>query len=189
MILKSLNGYQEHIYKKISQDEFYANLHKWRLNEDFIKKIIPLVQIRMETLGDFIPLCAFFWANELDYPKEDLLPKKKEESEVVKVLHTFLMEIDKSATWTAEFIEQKIKELANLWEWKIREVTGTFFVAITGRKVAPPLFESMEILGKDLTRVRVVAAIEKLGGISKKKLKSLEKELAQRQKNLETSEM
>ncbi len=51
-----------------------------------------------------------------------------------------------------------------------------FYVAVTGSKASTPLFSSMALLGRDLTRVRLRHAIEILGGLSTKKTKALEKE-------------
>ena len=50
-----------------------------------------------------------------------------------------------------------------------------FYVAITGAEAAPPLFQSMEILGSDLVRVRLRRAIDALGGLSARKLGELER--------------
>ena len=52
------------------------------------------------------------------------------------------------------------------------------FVAIAGKPVAPPLFDSMAILGPDMCRARLRHALEVLGGVSKKQLKKLEKDYA-----------
>ena len=71
--------------------------------------------------------------------------------------------------------------MVETWEWKVRELTGALFVAITGKNVAPPLYNSMELLGKDLSRVRIVAAIQKLGGISKDAIEELERDWKERQ--------
>ena len=53
------------------------------------------------------------------------------------------------------------------------------FIAISGRSVAPPLFDSMVVLGPDLTRARVRHALNTLGGVSKKQTKKLEAEYRQ----------
>ena len=60
-------------------------------------------------------------------------------------------------------------------ELKIRAFLGPLFLALSGRTVALPLYDSMVILGPDLTRVRIREAIEILGGVSKKQAKRFEK--------------
>ena len=96
-----------------------------------------------------------------------------------------LFAIEETPFWNAEIIESKIKEVAEFFEWKLRQATQPLFVAISGRKVAPPLFHSMEFLGKDMSRVRIVNAIAALGGVSKKKLQQYQKAWDQRPKSQE----
>jgi glutamyl-tRNA synthetase len=55
-------------------------------------------------------------------------------------------------------------------------VTVPLIVALTGEKVGPPLFESVALLGQDMTRMRLIDAMNLLGGLSKKKAAKLEKE-------------
>jgi len=65
-------------------------------------------------------------------------------------------------------------------EMKLKELLRPFFFAISGSAVSLPLFDSMALLGPDLSRVRLRNALQKLSdagaGLSKKGLKSLEKE-------------
>jgi glutamyl-tRNA synthetase len=51
--------------------------------------------------------------------------------------------------------------------WKAGQVFGVLRVAITGQQVSPPLFESMEIIGKDVCVVRIKKGIELLRGLEK----------------------
>ena len=173
--LNWLNG--KYIRENHTPELLYRRLGNWKLNNQFLSKVVPLMMQRMETLGDFIPKCSFFWATTLEYDDDLLLLKKRDNADIVKVLQSLLFEYEKSTKWTAEAIEEKIRYIANLWQWKIREITGVLFVAITGSKVAPPLFSSMELLGQNICQYRIMQAIEKLGGLSKKKLSNLEKEL------------
>jgi glutamyl-tRNA synthetase len=57
---------------------------------------------------------------------------------------------------------------------KLRDFTRPFYVAVTGAESAPPLFQSMELLGPDLVRIRLRRALEAVGGISNRKLKGIE---------------
>ena len=67
-------------------------------------------------------------------------------------------------------------ELADKLAMKIRDVLAPVFIAVSGKPVSPPLFDSMELLGPDMVRARIRHAINVLGGVSKKQLKKLEKE-------------
>ena len=61
-------------------------------------------------------------------------------------------------------------------EIKIREFLFPLFVAISGKAVSTSVFESIDILGLDISRARLRHAIEVLGGLSKKQMKKYEKE-------------
>ena len=176
--LKWLSG--KYIREDLKSDVLQQRLNEWRLNSEFFTEIIACVQERMDTLGDFIPLCSFLWAREVELNPEDLIPKKKDDKETLQFLQTLLFAIEETPFWNAEVIEEKIKEVAEFFEWKLRQATQPLFVAISGKKVAPPLFSSMAFLGKDLSRVRIVNAIAALGGVSKKKLQKYQKEWEQR---------
>ena len=58
---------------------------------------------------------------------------------------------------------------------KLKDFLGPLFVAIGGKAVTLPLFDSMALLGADVTRMRLRSALEALGGVSKKEAKRLEK--------------
>jgi glutamyl-tRNA synthetase len=61
-------------------------------------------------------------------------------------------------------------------DFKIRDFLFPLFVAIAGQSVSLPLFDSMAILGADLTRMRIRDALDVLGGVSKKLAKKWEKD-------------
>jgi glutamyl-tRNA synthetase len=63
-------------------------------------------------------------------------------------------------------------------ELKIRDFLAPLFIAIAGTSATISVIDSMHMLGSDLSRARVRHAIETLGGVSKKKLKDVEKAYA-----------
>ena len=73
--------------------------------------------------------------------------------------------------------------MSEVEDLKLKELLRLFFVAISGSTVSLPLFDGMALLGPDLSRTRIRKALEKLSeagsGLSKKGLKSLEKEYRQ----------
>jgi glutamyl-tRNA synthetase len=69
-------------------------------------------------------------------------------------------------------------DLAEVLQLKIRDVLGPVFIAISGKPVSPPLFDSMALIGPDMSRARLRHALDVLGGVSKKQLKKLEKDYA-----------
>ncbi|HNZ67564.1 MAG TPA: hypothetical protein PKM32_09345, partial [Planctomycetota bacterium] len=115
-------------------------------------------------------------------------PKKKTLEETIKILQTATFLSEREVEWTAATVEKIIRKIMAIWEWKAREITAILFVAMTGKRVAPPLFESMELLGPNICRYRLVQAIEKLGGLSKEAQANIEKEIKERDEALRQQE-
>jgi len=170
--LSWLNG--RYIREDHTPESLHRRMKEWLLNDDYFARMMPFMQSRMDTLGDFMPLCWFLFAREVDYSPDDLTPKKREKGEVLELLQTVLWVFDEDEGWEAGGIERMLHRVAEYWGWPIRDVTGVLFVAITGKPVAPPLYDSMALLGKDMCRVRILGAMSKLGGLSKNKTDALQ---------------
>ena len=69
-----------------------------------------------------------------------------------------------SAGWTAEELKDALWTVGDGLGLNHRKVQAPVRVAITGRSVGPPLFESMEILGREPTVARIESAVARLGG-------------------------
>ncbi len=108
---------------------------------ELIEKTIPLIQERIKTLGEYREYCSFFVEAPKEY-EEDTGGKK----DLFNKTHNALSQVDE---WKAEHIGVAMQETATALNMK----NGPYFMmirlAITGKKVTPPLNESMEILGKD----------------------------------------
>ncbi len=105
---------------------------------------------------------------------------KFEASYASKLIKVFEWELEKIKSWNREEICNLFQNLAEKEDKKLKEVLPLFFQVITGEHVSLPLFDSIEILGQDLVRIRLRKALDFLTaegfGISKKGLKSLEKD-------------
>ena len=168
-----LNG--RYIREDLSAADLLAALRDWQLNDDYLSEIVPLMQPRMETLGDFAAPTAFFFSRQVSPDAEDLVPKKRNADDVVPVLQTAVWTLEAVEDWDMAGVEAAIARVASHWDWPIRDVTAPLFAAVMGQRVGPPLYESIVLLGPDLSRARLQEAIELLGGLSKKKSRALEK--------------
>ena len=175
--LSWLNG--RYIREDLSPADLLGHLKGWALNDDYIAPMMPLMQERMDTLGDFMPLCGFFFAREVAPDVDDLVPKKREAADVVQVLRTSVWALEEVLPWNAAGVEAAIQRVAQHWEWPVRDVTRPLFTAVMGKPVGPPLYESIALLDLDLTRTRLLKGIELLGGMSRRQERSLEKSWSQ----------
>jgi len=120
--------------------EYEKKYNKREVDPSLVEKTIPLIQERIKKLSDYWTLCSFFFQKPDSY--EVSLTDKKE------VLKDVTNEIDKIDTWNATSIGTHMEKIAQ----KHGLSNSAFFmmlrVAITGKKISPPLNESMELLGK-----------------------------------------
>jgi glutamyl-tRNA synthetase len=109
----------------------------------------------------------------------ELQLKGKTGEELVAILQVVLWRLEQIQEFRKESLEEAFRKLSERLAIKLRDLGKPFYVAIAGSEAAPPLFQSMEILGSDIVRMRLRRAIEALGGISGKKQKEVEKQFAE----------
>ncbi|MDA1095793.1 MAG: glutamate--tRNA ligase [Chloroflexi bacterium] len=126
-------------------------------------RIVPLIKERMKTLRDAAPLIPFFFT-EATYEAEELVQKKMDTTSTKKALEASLARLQSMATFDTATLEGELRPLAEELGIKVGQLLGSLRVATTGLQVSPPLFESMEILGKEKTIASVQKAIAKLNG-------------------------
>jgi glutamyl-tRNA synthetase len=153
-----------------------AKLREWALSDEHLLRIVPLAQPRLETLSDWGFLTAFFFADRVPFDTGKLELKGKSAEELAGILQMAIWLFEDMPDFTSEAIEKAFRDLSEKVGVKLRDLSRPFYVAITGTEASTPLFRSMEILGLDLVRVRLRAAIEALGGVSTKRAKALEKQ-------------
>ena len=133
------------------------------LNADYVRQIMPLIQERAKTLAEVSGLTDFFFVDKLDYGP-DLLLKKIDKVQAVKALQLTMTKLEALTDWESDAMEAVLRPMAEELELKI----GVFFSllrgATTGRAAAPPLFQTMEVLGRDLCLKRLKVALDKLSG-------------------------
>lgn len=166
---------QKKLIETIPEDKLWPRLADWTFNEEFMTKLMPLIHTRIRTFGDFIQLCDFFFINDLPITPELLIPKDATAELVAAMMQVAIWSLDKQEDWTGVALEKAVHEIVELFGLPIKKVVPPFFAAIMGKPKGPPLFDSVTILGKDRTRVRLMNAIEVLGGLSGKKLALLTK--------------
>jgi len=117
----------------------------------------PLVQTRMNLLGEAPAMLAFLFttADELTWDEDALAGLPDNTSEVISRGRAVLADLDDDA-WQTPAIQAALEhELIEAMELKPRIAYGPLRTAISGKRISPPLFESMEILGRDETLARL----------------------------------
>lgn len=127
-----------------------SSFYNGELSEEIVGKTIPLVKERLKKLSDYLPLAEFFFKAPLAY-EVDLAKYDSVLAAVTKTLGA----ID---DWTVETLGIQLADLAKSLNMKNNEFFMVLRVAITGKKISPPLNESMVILGKEESLARIVKA-------------------------------
>jgi glutamyl-tRNA synthetase len=127
--------------------------------DERLTQLIPLIQERLKLLPDAAEWVdwAFKSADEIDYSDiKPLIGRKLDAAQSADVLEIGSELIAGADPFTAEELETLFRAKAEELGLKLGSFFAPFRGALTGKKVSPPLFESMEILGRDevLTRVR-----------------------------------
>jgi glutamyl-tRNA synthetase len=131
------------------------------LDMAYIHQIIPLIQERARTLAEVPQLSDFFFVNELNYEVR-LLLGKIDKAEAIKSLRASVARMDGLTDWKAASLEAIFRPLADELELKTSVFFGLLRVVVTGRTAAPPLFQTMEVLGKARCLKRLQSALDKI---------------------------
>jgi len=122
----------------------------------------PLVKERMQLLGEAGGMLGFLFTDDLAY-EEDAVAKLTDDAP--RVLQASIDALAPLEEFSATPIQEALSEaLIDGLELKPRVAYASPRVAISGRRVSPPLFESMELLGKERTLARLAALLEELAG-------------------------
>ena len=132
------------------------------LSTEYVSAIIPLVQERLKTITDAPSLMDFFFSDELKYPTDSLVQNSLDNASTVNALEATRQRVTDLDVWSVADIENTLRSLADELKLKPGQLFGTIRVAVTGRKVAPPLFETMAVLGRDRSLHRLQLGINLL---------------------------
>ncbi len=150
----------------MTNNDLAARLAPYYVREGFnvddavLLKIIPLIRERLVTLDDCISFGGFFFKENVTLAPEDLIAKgldAKRSAEIARKCYEILSALKSMDHATAEPPMRAYVESSG---FTVNQIFGILRVAVTGQKVSPPLFESMEVIGKEKCLQRIQNAIE-----------------------------
>ncbi|MCY7341583.1 MAG: glutamate--tRNA ligase [Pseudonocardia sp.] len=126
----------------------------------------PLVQERSVVLSDAARMLRFLFVAEDGFAPEEEAAAKNLGADAAPVLQAALTSLDVVADWSTGEIEAALKvALVDGLGLKPRKAFVPVRVAVSGRTVSPPLYESMELLGRERSLARLRAGVERAGGL------------------------
>jgi glutamyl-tRNA synthetase len=160
--LEKLTWLNEKYLHELSTDELVERAMAWRLNRDFLRTAVPLVQTRIRKLDELIPAIEFLFSGDIDYAPVagELAVPGAAPADVAKALLAYIERFEARVGWTKQLLEEEAGTWCTELGWKTRHAFMLLRVAVTGRTATPPLFETMAVLGKELTRRRLRRAAE-----------------------------
>ncbi len=163
--LEAING--EYI-RALSPEEFGKSIAPWLEEEDWagnvddevLRQVAPLVQERTRVLAEAPKqLDFFFWDNqEMDSDAWQKVMLKDSAQSILEAARSVLAHVE----WNVEALHEAVRKIAESHELKLGKAQAPIRVAITGRTVGPPLFESMYFLGREVVVERLGNALQKL---------------------------
>ncbi len=156
-----ING--RYLRERLDGPAFEARVAAWGFAPARMTRIAALAHSRIERLSDLGTLTAMFFSGRVNYPVELLRAGKLDDAELRTALTTAQADLDGLRAFDLAGIESVLKGVAEKMEKKFRDVVRAFYVAVTGSPTSVPLFDAMEILGRDIVRERIRHALELLG--------------------------
>lgn len=172
---------QHYLINTVSEAKLWERLKEWSFNDEFMQKVMPLVYSRVKNFGEFMELAGFLFVNHFQHTDELFHVEGLSKQQAACILLAIIWELDNRENWKANGMNEASRAVAeNLGINHKKFVMPLLFASIQGKRHGLPLFDSVELLGKDRTRVRLMQAIEFLGGVSQKKQDQLKKSFDQK---------
>jgi glutamyl-tRNA synthetase len=128
-----------------------------------MQKVTPLIRERIKFLRDVLTTADFFFVDQLPpYDPAELIPQKGDAAMALKALQK-AQQVLPNAEFKHDPLDHALRAAAQELGLKAGQMFQPIRVAVCGRKNAPPLFETLEVLGKETTLERIEDAIRKLG--------------------------
>jgi glutamyl-tRNA synthetase len=172
--LEKLSWLNGQYLRKMTPEVFMDRIQDWALNRSNLARLVPLLQERTEKFSDLVSQADYLLGDRMPITESDFSAGKADLESQTQVLDHVSREFDALRGWERDTLFEICQRLANHLDLKIRDLLHPLFIAISGRTVSLPLFDSMIFLGPDITRIRLREALHVLG-VSKKQTKRLEK--------------
>ena len=163
--LEAING--DYI-RAMSQQDFTQALQPWIEDQPWsdmvdptrLAKVAPLVQERTRVLSEAPPQLDFFFMEspEIDHDAWKKIMLKEEAALILESVHTVFAVTD----WKVDVLHDALRTIGESHQMKLGKAQAPVRIAVTGRAVGPPLFESMYALGRETVLARIAVAREML---------------------------
>jgi glutamyl-tRNA synthetase len=151
--------------RNLAHDELAHRLAPYLVNAGYqldqarLDQAIPIIRERLVTLDDVIPVAGFFFTDDISPDPGRLVVEGHDSAESAQIARQVYQILSSLPEITKDQAEQPLREFVAASELKVGQVFGLLRESISGQKSSPPLFESMEVLGKEKVLERLHIAI------------------------------
>ncbi|MHB1293446.1 MAG: glutamate--tRNA ligase [Anaerolineae bacterium] len=132
---------------------------------DLALRLVPLVQERLTTLNDILAMTDYIFASEIQYDAALLIQKKMDQESTLAALAAAEQVLSGLPGFDEATLEPALRDLAESLGLKVGQLFGAIRVAATGRAVTPPLFGTLDVLGREVVLQRLRHAQDLLAAI------------------------
>ena len=129
------------------------------VTEEKLRKVAPLIHERMRLLRDVGSVADFFFSDLRPYDPAELVPQKGDMAMAARALQKAKEVLAAVPAFDHKSLETALRGSADELKLKAGQMFQPVRVAVCGRKNAPPLFETLEVLGRDLVLARLDNAL------------------------------
>ena len=152
-----LNG--RYLREKRSAEDFRNYLREQLFSDAYLDQVIPLIRERVEKSEDLVSYAGYLFTGSVDIDPATLVMKQRTKKETLRIYEELVERIDTLYDFSVPNIEATLKAFCAEKESSPRELFMPIRFMVTGKKATPPIFETMEVLGRERVRTRMRAAI------------------------------
>ena len=169
---QKLQHFNAHYIRELGEGEFVELVQPWlgadvvpwppdRFDTERFGAVAPLVQTRVRLLAEVPPMVAFLFQEPVEID-DSAWEKAITRNEWARAVLSDALEAYRSAPWEAEALKDATLDVGERHGLKLGKAQAPIRVAVTGMTVGLPLFESLEVLGREPALARMEAALERM---------------------------
>jgi glutamyl-tRNA synthetase len=135
-------------------------------DHDYFAAALALEQERLSHLNKTAELMDFFFDQDLNPDMRQAKFTKHDPSETAQALARVSELVAQAEPFDDATLERQMRDLAGQLGWKAGDLFMPVRVAVTGRRATPPLFATMEVLGRDRCQMRIQCAVKNLAALT-----------------------
>lgn len=160
--LEKLNWLNGLYLREMDQETLRQRLMDHLFSNEYMAQVLPLIRERIRRFDEFVPSFPYFFSGSVELNPEELVGKGITPEESLKHLLGVTEELDRLKVWTTAALDECLRKYCDDSGIKPKALFMPVRIAVTGRKASPPLFESMEVIGKPLCQQRMREATQQL---------------------------